>query len=106
MVRAYWLSTERCTPGEVYNVGRGECIRIGDMLKILLSHTAADIEVKQHPNRMRPSDVKLLWANVDKFKMATGWEPEIPFEQTMADLLAYWRERLGVARREPVTTPR
>jgi GDP-4-dehydro-6-deoxy-D-mannose reductase len=94
MVRAYWLATERGTPGEVYNVGRGSCMRVGEMLDILLSHTTARITVEQDPSRMRPSDVRLLWANVDKFKNATGWEPTIPFEQTMADLLEYWRDRV------------
>ena len=51
---------------------------------------------------MRPSDVQLLWANVDKFKTATGWEPTIPFDQTMADLLGYWRERVRILGLQPV----
>jgi GDP-4-dehydro-6-deoxy-D-mannose reductase len=102
MVRAYWAATERGEPGEVYNVGRGTCMRIGDMLDILLSHSTADITPRQDPSRMRPSDVRLLWANVDKFKNATDWEPRIPFEQTMADLLEYWRERVRLLGREPV----
>lgn len=104
MVRAYWLATEKGTPGEVYNVGRGSCMRVGDMLDILLSHTKAKITIEQDPSRMRPSDVRLLWANVDKFKAATGWEPTIPFEQTMADLLEYWRERIGSLGRAPVAS--
>jgi GDP-4-dehydro-6-deoxy-D-mannose reductase len=102
MVRAYWLATERCTPGEVYNIGSGRCMRIGDMLETLLCHSSADIAVEQDPSRMRPSDVRLLWANVDKFKEATGWEPMIPFEQTMEDLLGYWRERVRVQGLAPV----
>ena len=69
-------------------------MRVGEMLDVLLSHTRVPITVEQDPSRMRPSDVRLLWANVDKFKKATGWEPTIPFEQTMADLLEYWRERI------------
>jgi GDP-4-dehydro-6-deoxy-D-mannose reductase len=96
MVRAYWLATERGQPGEVYNVGRGSCMSVGDMLKVLLSHTTATISIEQDPSRMRPSDVRLLWANVDKFKNATGWEPVIPFEKTMDDLLSYWRERVHI----------
>jgi GDP-4-dehydro-6-deoxy-D-mannose reductase len=64
------------------------------MLDVLLSQTEAQITVEQDPSRMRPSDVRLLWANVDKFKAATGWEPTIPFEKTMADLLEYWRDRI------------
>src|SRR3954447_22070914 len=102
MVRAYWLATERGKPGEVYNTGSGSCMRIGDMLDILLSHTTADIKVQPDPARMRPSDVQLLWANVDKFKSATGWEPTIPFEKTMADLLGYWRERVRILGLQPV----
>lgn len=94
MVRAYWLATERGTPGEVYNTGRGSCMRVGEMLDTLLSHTTASITVEKDPSRMRPSDVRLLWANVDKFKSATGWEPTIPFEKTMADLLEYWRDKV------------
>jgi GDP-4-dehydro-6-deoxy-D-mannose reductase len=102
MVRAYWLATERGEPGEVYNTGRGTCFSIGHMLDVLLSHSHVEIAREQDPSRMRPSDVRLLWANVDKFKKATDWEPIIPFDQTMADLLEYWRERVRVLRRAPV----
>ncbi len=94
MVRAYWLVTEHGTPGEVYNTGSGKCMRVGDMLEILLSHSKVEIQVEKHPTRLRPSDVTLLWANVDKFTQATGWAPEIPFDKTMADLLDYWRDRV------------
>jgi GDP-4-dehydro-6-deoxy-D-mannose reductase len=96
MVRAYWLALEEAQPGQVYNVGRGTCISVGDMLDILLSHSSRKIAKQQDPSRLRPSDVRLLWANVDKFRAATTWAPRIPFEQTMADLLQYWRERVRV----------
>ena len=104
MVRAYWLATERGEPGEVYNVGRGTCIAVGDMLDVLLSQSSVEIAKEQDPSRMRPSDVRLLWANVDKFKKATAWEPVIPFDRTMADLLNYWRERVRILGRQPVAT--
>ena len=96
MVRAYWLAAEKGEPGAVYNVGRGECMSVGEMLQTLLRHTKVEIAVKQHPTRMRPSDVRLLWADNTKFVQQTGWQPEIPFEKTMADLLDYWRERIRV----------
>jgi GDP-4-dehydro-6-deoxy-D-mannose reductase len=104
MVRGYWLATERGEPGEVYNVGQGTCIAVGDMLDILLSHSDVKIAKEQDPSRMRPSDVQLLWANVDKFTKATDWQPMIPFDQTMADLLDYWRERVRVLGMQPVGT--
>lgn len=108
MVRAYWLALDKVgdangtQPGEVYNIGRGECMAVGEMLEVLLSHSSVKIDIEQDPARMRPSDVRLLWANVDKFKSATGWEPVIPFDQTMADLLGYWRERVRILGLEPV----
>ena len=94
MVRGYWLALEKGLPGEVYNVGSGVTRRIGDMLNILLSLSNNHIELRQDPARLRPSDVKILWADITKFHRQTGWEPVIPFEQTMRDLLDYWRARV------------
>jgi GDP-4-dehydro-6-deoxy-D-mannose reductase len=93
IVRAYWLSLEKGEPGEVYNIGSGKAITIRELLDLILSMTEAEIEVRQDPTRMRPSDVMLLVADYSKFHRATGWKPEIPFEKTVKDLLDYWRER-------------
>lgn len=93
-VRAYWLALEKGKPGEVYNVGSGIARSVGEVVETLLSLTTARIEVKQDPARLRPSDVKLLLADATKFRRLTGWEPQIPFAQTMRDLLDYWRRRV------------
>jgi len=93
MVRAYWLSLEKCAPGEVYNICSGRAWSIRDMLDLLLSMTKVKIEVKQDPARLRPSDVPVLLGDHSKFTAATGWEPTIPFEQTLRDMLDYWRGR-------------
>ena len=93
IVRAYWLSLEHCSPGEVYNVASGKAYRIEEVLKILLDNSEQDIEVVEDPERLRPSDVPLLLGDNSRFCKATGWSPEIPFEQTAKDLLDYWRER-------------
>ncbi len=94
MVRAYWLLLEKCQPGQVYNIGSGIARSAGEMLDILLSYSQVKVRVEQDPARLRPSDVKLLRADCTKFVSATGWQPQIPFEQTMKDLLDYWRRRL------------
>ncbi|MBI5620970.1 GDP-mannose 4,6-dehydratase [Candidatus Gottesmanbacteria bacterium] len=94
MVRAYVLAVEKCDPGDVYNVAAGNAIRIGDMLNLLLSYSKVNVEVKEDPSRMRPSDVPVLIGDNTKFVLKTGWKPEIPFEKTMEDLLNYWRERV------------
>jgi GDP-4-dehydro-6-deoxy-D-mannose reductase len=94
MVRAYWLAVDKGEPGQVYNIGSGSTQRVGDMLDLLLSLSTAKIEVRTDPTRLRPSDVKILWADARKFRECTGWEPRIPFRQTMRDLLDYWRARV------------
>lgn len=94
IVRAYWLSLEKCAAGEVYNIASGKAYRIQEVLDILLGHSEAEIEVREDPARLRPSDVPLLLGDNSKFREATGWKPEIPFEQTAKDLLDYWRERV------------
>lgn len=95
MVRAYWLAAEACTPGDVYNIASGRGYPITDVLEQLLNLTTRKgIRVEQDPQRMRPSDVPVLVGDSSKFRAASGWTPEIPFEQTLRDSLEYWRERV------------
>jgi len=93
VVRAYWLSLEKGEPGEAYNICSGRAWTIREMLDILLGMTKAKVTIEQDSARMRPSDVPVLVGDASKFKKATGWEPTIPFEQTLRDLLEYWRSR-------------
>jgi GDP-4-dehydro-6-deoxy-D-mannose reductase len=60
---------------------------------MLLGMTKVKIEVKQDAARLRPSDVPILLGDNTKFVRATGWQPTIPFEQTLRDMLDYWRTR-------------
>lgn len=93
MVRAYWLALEKCEPGEVYNICSGKAWTIRQVLDHLLSITKTKIEVKEDPARLRPSDVPVLLGDNSRFVKATGWQPAIPFEQTLFDMLEYWRAR-------------
>lgn len=93
-VRGYWMALEKGVPGEVYNIGSGHAYTIQEMLELLLRATSAKVEIRQEASRFRPSDVRILWADISKFQNQTGWKPEIPFDQTLKDLLDYWRERI------------
>jgi GDP-4-dehydro-6-deoxy-D-mannose reductase len=95
MVRAYWLAVTRAKPGEVYNIASGKGIRIRDMLDLVLSFSRVEVRVEVDPDRLRPSDVEILIGDSSKFRADTGWEPRIPFEQTVQDLLDYWRRTLA-----------
>lgn len=94
VVRAYWLATEKCIAGEVYNISSGRAWKIKDILDYLLDISKIKVEIKQDPAKMRPSDIQLLLGDNNKFVKQTGWKPEIPFEKTLEDLLGYWRERV------------
>jgi GDPmannose 4,6-dehydratase len=97
-VRAYYmLVTVNPTPGQYYNIGGTYTCEIGDLLNTLISmSTMKDvIRIETDPDRLRPIDADLQVPNTEKFRLHTGWEPEILFEKTMLDLLNYWRERVA-----------
>ena len=95
IVRAYWLALEKCRAGEVYTICSGKGRKIKDILDTLIKLAGVkDIEIKQTPGRLRPTDVPVLFCDSGKFRKITGWKPEIPFEQTLRDILEFWRKRV------------
>jgi len=90
-MRAYWEAIVWCEPGEVYNIGGTTTITVGDFLKKLVELARVPIKTRLDPSLLRPADVTLQIPSVEKFMQATQWKPVIPFEQSVADLLAYWR---------------
>ena len=94
IVRGYWALLERGEPGEVYNLCSGRSWAIRQVLDLLLEQARVkSIRVETDPARLRPSDVPVLEGDPSKIEKATGWKVEIPFERTLKDLLAYWRQR-------------
>jgi GDP-4-dehydro-6-deoxy-D-mannose reductase len=94
MVRAYWLAVNHGKPGEVYNIATGHGIRIRELLDRIIALANVEVKIEVDPERLRPSDVEILIGDSSKFRADTGWEPRIPFEQTLSDLLEYWRRTL------------
>jgi len=92
-VRAYYmLVTIDPQPGEVYNIGGTYSCTVGKMLDYLVSLSkCTDIKVEIDPERLRALDADLQVPDTSKFTKHTGWHPNIPFEDTMQDLLDYWR---------------
>ncbi len=94
VVRAYVLAAEKGQPGEVYNIASGRSVTIKEILNMLLSLSDKEIGVEADPKRLRPSDVENLCGDSSKFTKETGWLPEIPLEDTLRDLLNWWRSRV------------
>jgi len=95
IVHGYVLALEKGKTGEVYNLCTGQDIRIGDVLDQLIAMSDVKIEIQQDPARLRPSDVPILRGSPAKFHADTGWEAQIPFSQTLADTLDYWRAKIA-----------
>jgi GDP-4-dehydro-6-deoxy-D-mannose reductase len=94
VVRAYMALLERGEPGEVYNVCSGRGVAIRTLLDGLLALSSARVEVRVDPARLRPADIPALVGDPGRLYRATGFEPRIPLERTLADLLEHWRGRL------------
>lgn len=92
MVRAYWLATEKCYYGGVYNICSERAISIGKVLDILMKCRGTDPGkfIVQDPKRMRPSDLKILLGDCTKFREQTGWKPKIKIEETLLDMYNYY----------------
>lgn len=97
-VRAYYMMvTINPTAGAYYNIGGTHVCSVRETLETLVSYsTVKNIEVQIDPERLRPIDADLQVPNTTKFERHTGWKPVIPYEQTMRDLLDYWRDRVRV----------
>lgn len=91
VVKGYWLALEKGVSGEVYNICSGIGFSIQEILDQLLEQSQVNIEIRRDPNRMRPSDVPIIVGDNSKFRQATGWTPQIPMDQTLRDILDYWR---------------
>ena len=90
-VRAYRLLAERGRPGRPYNVCRGEAYRVGDLMERLIRRAQVPIRVEMDPARLRPSDNPLVLGSAERLTLETGWEPRLPIDDTLRDLLDYWR---------------
>jgi GDP-4-dehydro-6-deoxy-D-mannose reductase len=95
-----YLAVTQGEPGEAYNLASGRARTVKEVLEALLSLTDVEIRVERDPERYRPVDVAEVYGSAEKLRQRTGWEPEIPFEQTLRDTLDYWRERVAKEERE------
>jgi len=92
-VRAYHALVERGVTRRPYNVCSGRTHSMRTLLDILLSFARVRVHVEKDPARLRPSDTPVVHGSHTRLTADTGWEPRIPIEQTLADLLDHWRAR-------------
>jgi len=93
VVRAYRLLVELGTPGEVYNVCTGRDLAVQDLADRMLALATRPMALEVDPSLLRPVEVPVLRGDASRLRAATGWEPLIPIEQTVSDLLDDQRDR-------------
>jgi GDP-4-dehydro-6-deoxy-D-mannose reductase len=86
VVRAYVALARDGAAGEIYNVCSGVARSIRDVLRELIIAAHVPVEVRDDPERLRPSDVPLFVGDASKLRAATGWEPHIAFAGSIRDI--------------------
>jgi GDP-4-dehydro-6-deoxy-D-mannose reductase len=94
VVRAYRLVLERGAPGQVYNVCSGRALSMFEVAARMQSLAGADFELVPDPQLFRPVDVPVMCGNPAKLRAATGWEPQLELDRSLADVLAEWGDRV------------
>lgn len=97
VVRAYRLLVQRGLPGEVYNVCSGHDVAVAELAEQLVQLADRPMRLEADPALQRPVDIPVLRGDNTRVRTATGWVPEIPLHQTLADLLAHWRTAIAPA---------
>lgn len=94
-VRGYEALAASGVTGRPFNVCSGIAHRVGDLLERLLGMARVRVAVQHDPTRMRPSDNPIVLGDATRLKRQTGWQPEIPIDQTLRDLLDWWRAQIA-----------
>ncbi len=97
LVRGLWLSTDRCAPGDVYNLGGDKIYSVQELLDAIRAGMRVECRVEQDPDLMRRCDEPVIAGDTTKFRSCTGWSTEVHLAQTLRDMLAWWRNRLGAS---------
>ena len=94
LVSALLLLAEKGRAGEVYNISSENIYQMKDIVTMIEEQVGRRFEIKVDSKLLRPTDEKIIVGDVTKLKADTGWKQKIPMEQTVADMLAYWRKVL------------
>lgn len=94
LVNGLLLLAEKGTPGEVYNISSEHIYQMKDIVTMIEKQIGHDLKIKVDEKLLRPTDERVIVGDVTKIKRDTGWKQCIPMEQTIADMLDYWRKKI------------
>jgi GDP-4-dehydro-6-deoxy-D-mannose reductase len=91
VVRAYRAVLEAAGPADVYNVATGDARRLREVLDILIGLARGEVRVHVDSSKLRPADLPVLEGSAARLEKLTGWKPEHRLEDTLEEVLDYWR---------------
>lgn len=91
-MESYWLASEKCIPGEFYNIGGKDVLSVGEFLDKLITHAKVPIIKKLDQNLLRPVDVTKQICDTTKFDTLTGFKPKYTLDESIEFLLNHVRK--------------
>lgn len=98
VVKAYFTILKNGKKGETYNVCSGKGYKLSSLIDLFAKITHTSITTQTNKNNFRPSENKEIIGSYEKLQKATGWHPTISIQQTLEDLLDYWKEKVEMIR--------
>jgi GDP-4-dehydro-6-deoxy-D-mannose reductase len=96
VARAYVAAAD--VPAGAYNVCSGRAVKVRELVELLAAAARVEVRAEVDRSRLRTDDVPEIRGSAERFAAASGWQPEIPIERTVADALESWRRRLATRR--------
>lgn len=104
MVRAYWIATDVCEPGELYLIGSEAPSFVATfreaLERLIAMSTVEGISHRADERYIRPTNVPYLIADTSKFREVSGWEPRLDLDTILRDTLEFWRERVRLEQQQ------
>jgi GDP-4-dehydro-6-deoxy-D-mannose reductase len=94
IVEGYCALVERGVSGEVYNLCRGEGVKLSDVVATIAAQASVPVRIEVDPARLRPADLPYLVGDPSRIERDCGWRVTRPFAETLGDVLAEWRRAL------------
>jgi GDP-4-dehydro-6-deoxy-D-mannose reductase len=97
MVRGLWLAAEHGVYGDVYNVGSSSIYSGQELVDAIRPHIKVPLTLKQDPALLRTCDEPVIAGDTTRFRRCSGWQPEIGLDQTISDMVVWWRNHFASA---------
>ncbi len=94
LVSALLLLAEKGKAGEVYNISSEKIYKISDIVEMIEKQIGHKFTIKVDKDLIRPTDEKVIVGDITKLKKDTNWQQKISMEETIKDMLDYWRKTL------------